>query len=82
MSTPAAPTTPDTAVTSYVILSSADGTMFEEVGTASGSSGNAAIRQFLAGKPEVDSTFCAIPARSWKPVQVKTRVGLSFGGES
>lgn len=70
------------AVTDYVVLSSADGTMFEDVGEASGSSANAAIRSFLSGKPEVDATFVAVPARSWKPVLVKTQVGLKFGGEA
>jgi hypothetical protein len=68
--------------TDYVILQSGDGESFLNVGTASGSSAKAAIRAFLAGRSEIDATFVAIPARSWKPEPVKTRVALEFGSGS
>lgn len=41
-----------------------------------------AIREYLKNASEIDSQFVATPARSWKPVSVKTKIALDFGEAS
>jgi hypothetical protein len=68
--------------TEYTILASLDGTVFQVAGNRVARDANTAIRAYLDGHDNVDSTFVAVPARSWRPVKVKTRIALEFGEAS
>lgn len=74
--------------TEYVILERIEDQLpdsnprWAEAGTEQARDATQAIKQHLAGKSEIDSTFVATPARSWKPVSVKTKIALDFGDAS
>jgi hypothetical protein len=68
--------------TEYVILEANDGQAFTNIATVTAPSASQAIRQHCLTMQEVDSTFVAVPARSWRPVKVKTRIALEFGEAS
>lgn len=74
--TPALPTPPkdSSPPTEYLILTAPTvGTKdWREQTTISARGAQAAIRSFLEGVTEPEGVYVAVPARSWKPVQVKT----------
>lgn len=65
--------------TEYTILVGGSAESFTVDGTVTARDSQQAIRQHLDGKAEVDATYVAVPARSWRPVKVKTKVALEFG---
>lgn len=72
----------DVQATAYIILESKDGTDWQVAGKTAGRDSKEAIKAHLAGKDAVDASFVAVPARSWKPVSVKTKIALDFGEPS
>ncbi len=52
--------------------------MWLEVGTVTARDSTQAIKDHLAGQTEIDGRFVATPARSWKPVSVKTKIALDI----
>lgn len=80
MNTQSAPTVAQPGQpTEYVILESEDGNNWEVSGSAAGRDNKEAIKAHLNGLGAVDASFVAVPARSWKPQRVRTRVALDFG---
>jgi hypothetical protein len=67
------------AGTEYVILHAPDGAAFTSIATVTAPSASQAIRQHCLTMQDVDATFAAVPARSWRPVKVKTKIALDFG---
>ncbi len=79
------------AGTEYVILEQVEavnaltsdlGKAWQEVATVTARDATQAIKEHLASATEVDGRFIATPARSWKPVSVKTKIALDFGEAS
>lgn len=70
--------------TEYVILERSENETlgWVERGTVTARDATQAIKTHLKGETDVDSQFVATPARSWKPVVVRTRVALDFGEPS
>lgn len=74
------PTTATDAGTEYTVLVSTDGNTFTvDAASVVARDSNQAIRQHLDGKTEIDATYVAVPARSWRPQKVKTEIALRFG---
>jgi len=60
------------AMTEYLVLSK-EAAYWTEQKKIAAASATAAIRAYLAvDNPDPDGTYVAVPARSWKPVTVKT----------
>ena len=71
-------------MTRYLILGHSGGKQWLEITEIEARSGTSAIREYLNGIEPVDETwrerYNAVPARSWRPVNVtvKTKTSLKF----
>jgi hypothetical protein len=76
------PVAPETAGTEYTVLVSDGAGFLVDAPSVTARDAASAIRQHLEGADTVDALYVAVPARSWKPVRVKTKIALEFGEPS
>jgi hypothetical protein len=72
--------------TEYVILEAESGAFVLAPGKQTARSADQAVKQhaqaLMAEGGEADGTYVAVPARSWAPRTIKSRVALDFGEAS